>query len=40
MIYNNLLFTYSQIAGSTDNLNQDYYNILLFIQNISPILIG
>ena len=29
MIYNNLLFTYSQIAGSTDNLNQDYYNIII-----------
>ena len=28
MIYNNLIFTYSQIAGSTDNLKyQDYYNI-------------
>ena len=29
MIYNNLLFTYSQIADSTDNLNQDYYNIII-----------
>ena len=29
MIYNNLLFTYSQIASSNDNLNQDYHNIVV-----------
>ena len=29
MIYNNLLFTNSQIASSTDNLNQDYHNIII-----------
>ena len=29
MIYYNLLFTYSQIANSADNLNQDYNNIII-----------